>query len=76
MDFKLYILIGKGESESYRLRPGKIYMVGRHSTNDVILFDKNVSRNHFTIQAREDRYFIMDMVYKLRILGKIILILH
>ncbi len=61
MDFKLFILIGKGESESYRLKPGKIYMVGRHSTNDVILFDKNVSRNHFTIQAREDKYFIMDM---------------
>src|SRR4030043_2432899 len=61
MDYKLYILVGKGESESYRLTPGKVYMVGRHSTNDIIIFDKNVSRNHFTIQVKEDRYLIMDL---------------
>jgi hypothetical protein len=60
-EYKLYILVGKGESESYRLTPGKIYMVGRHSTNDIIIFDKNVSRNHFTIQAKEGGYFIMDL---------------
>jgi hypothetical protein len=61
MEYKLHILVGKGESESYRLTPGKIYMAGRHSTNDIIIFDKNVSRNHFTIQGREDKYFIMDL---------------
>src|SRR4030043_923272 len=61
MDYKLYILVGKGESESYRLTPGKVYMVGRHSTNDIIIFDKNVSRNHFTIQVKEDKYLIMDL---------------
>jgi len=61
MEYKLYILVGKGESESYRLTPGKIYMVGRHSTNDIIVFDKNVSRNHCTIQVKEDNYFIMDL---------------
>jgi hypothetical protein len=60
-EYKLYILVGKGESESYRLTPGKIYMVGRHSTNDIIIFDKNVSRNHFTIQGKEGMYFIMDL---------------
>jgi hypothetical protein len=58
---KLYILVGKGESESYRLIPDKVYMVGRHSTNEIIIFDKNVSRNHFTIQVKDDRYFIMDL---------------
>jgi hypothetical protein len=37
MEYNLYILVGKGESESYRLTPGKIYMVGRHSTNNIII---------------------------------------
>lgn len=61
MEFKLYILVGKSESESYRLTPEKVYMVGRHSTDDIIIFDKNVSRNHFTIQVKEGRYYIMDL---------------
>jgi pSer/pThr/pTyr-binding forkhead associated (FHA) protein len=41
--------------------PGKLYIVGRHSTNDIKILDENVSRNHFEIQVRGDRYFIMDM---------------
>ena len=61
MEHNLYILVGKDEGKSFRLMPGKLYIVGRHSTNDIIILDENVSRNHFEIQVRVDRYFIMDM---------------
>ena len=61
MERKLYILVGKDKGKSFRLMPGKLYIVGRHSTNDIIILDENVSRNHFEIQVRGDRYFIMDM---------------
>ncbi len=61
MEHNLYILVGKDEGKSFRLMPGKLYIVGRHSTNDIIILDENVSRNHFEIQVRGDRYFIMDM---------------
>jgi pSer/pThr/pTyr-binding forkhead associated (FHA) protein len=61
MEHNLYILVGKDEGKSFRLMPGKLYIVGRHSTNDIKILDENVSRNHFEIQVRGDRYFIMDM---------------
>ncbi len=61
MEHNLYILVGKNEGKSFRLMPGKLYIAGRHSTNDIIILDENVSRNHFEIQVRGDRYFIMDM---------------
>ncbi len=61
MEHNLYILVGKDEGKSFRLMPGKLYIVGRHSTNDIKILDENVSRNHFEIQVRVDRYFIMDM---------------
>jgi len=61
MELKLYILVGKGQGESFKLVPGKEYTVGRHSENDIIIEDNNISRNHFKIQVIENKYFITDL---------------
>ncbi len=61
MELKLYILVGKGQGESFKLVPGKEYTVGRHSENDIRIEDNNISRNHFKIQIKEDKYFITDL---------------
>lgn len=64
MESKLFILVGKGQGESYKLMPGKEYIVGRHSENDIRIDDRNVSRNHFKIQVKGNRYFITDLYSK------------
>jgi len=61
MEFKMYILIGKGEGESFELEPGKEYTVGRHSENDIKILDDNISRNHFKIRIKGNKYFITDL---------------
>jgi pSer/pThr/pTyr-binding forkhead associated (FHA) protein len=61
MDFKLYILVGKGQGESFKLAPGKEYTVGRHSENAIKIEDKNISRNHFKIRIKGNKYFITDL---------------
>jgi pSer/pThr/pTyr-binding forkhead associated (FHA) protein len=61
MELKLYILVGKGQGESFKLVPEKEYTVGRHSENDIRIEDNNISRNHFKIQIKEDKYFITDL---------------
>lgn len=61
MEFKMYILVGKGQYEIFKLEPGKEYTVGRHSENDITIVDKNISRNHFNIQVKGNRYFITDL---------------
>jgi pSer/pThr/pTyr-binding forkhead associated (FHA) protein len=57
----LCILVGKEEGESFTLLPGKEYIVGRHSENDITVKDKHVSRNHFKIQIKGSSYFITDL---------------
>jgi len=64
MELKLFILVGKGQGESYKLVPGKEYIVGRHSEKDIRIDDRNVSRNHFKIQVKGNRYFITDLYSK------------
>ncbi len=61
MEFELYILVGKDQGQSFKLEPGKEYLVGRHSENDIVIADKNISRNHFKIQVKGDGYFITDL---------------
>ena len=61
MESKLCILVGKGQGESFKLAPEKEYTVGRHSENDIIIEDDNISRNHFKIQIKGDKYFITDL---------------
>jgi hypothetical protein len=61
MEFKLSILVGKGQGESFKLEPGKEYTVGRHSDNDIKIEDNNISRKHFKIQIKGDKYFITDL---------------
>lgn len=61
MGFSLCILVGKGEGESFNLVPGVEYLVGRHSENDIIILDKNISRYHFKIQIKGNSYFITDL---------------
>ena len=55
------ILVGKGQGQSFKLEPGKEYFVGRHSIDDIIIDDQNMSRNHFKVQVKGGRYFITDL---------------
>jgi pSer/pThr/pTyr-binding forkhead associated (FHA) protein len=64
MEFKLCILVGKGQGESFKLEPGKEYTVGRHSDNDIKIVDDNISRNHFKMQIKGYKYFITDLYSK------------
>jgi pSer/pThr/pTyr-binding forkhead associated (FHA) protein len=61
MEFKLCILLGKGQGQSFKLEPGKVYTVGGHQQDDIRIDDKNISRGHFNIQVRRDRYYITDL---------------
>jgi len=64
MDFNLSIMIGKGKGKSFKLEPGKEYIVGRHSGNDIKIEDDNISRKHFKVQVKTNRYFITDLYSK------------
>jgi hypothetical protein len=64
MEFKLCILVGKCQGESFKLEPGKEYTVGRHSDNDIKIVDDNISRNHFKMQIKGYKYFITDLYSK------------
>lgn len=57
-------MVGTGEGESFILEPGKEYIVGRHTENNMRILDKCVSRNHFKIQVKRSRYFITDLYSK------------
>ena len=61
MEYKLCILAGKGQGESFKLEHGKEYTVGRLSENDIRIVDDNISRNHFKIQIKGNKYFITDL---------------
>lgn len=61
MGYMMRILIGKGEGESFKLEPEKEYTVGRHSESDIKILDDNVSRKHFKIYIKNDKYFITDL---------------
>ncbi len=64
MDFNLSILVGKDKGKLFKLEPGKEYIVGRHSENDIKIKDENISRKHFKIQVKANRYFITDLYSK------------
>jgi pSer/pThr/pTyr-binding forkhead associated (FHA) protein len=61
MEYMMCILIGKGEGESFKLEPEKEYTVGRHAESDIKILDENVSRKHFKIKVKNDKYFITDL---------------
>ncbi len=61
MKFELCILVGKGQGECFKLEPDKEYTVGRHSENDIVIVDRNISRNHLKIQVKGNKYFMTDL---------------
>jgi len=61
MEYKLYILIGKGRGGSFKLEPTREYTVGRHPDNDIKILDANISRNHFKIKIKGSKYYITDL---------------
>ncbi len=62
MEFKLYILVGKCQGESFKLEPGKVIHCGQaFNDNDIKIVDDNISRNHFKIQVKGYKYFITDL---------------
>ena len=64
MDLNLSILVGKDKGKSFKLKPDKEYIVGRHSKNEIKIKDENISRKHFKIQMKANRYFITDLYSK------------
>jgi pSer/pThr/pTyr-binding forkhead associated (FHA) protein len=60
-EFRLSIMVGKGEGESFQLEPNKDYIVGRDSGCDIKIPDNNISRNHFKIRIKQGKYFITDL---------------
>ena len=64
MEPKLFILIGKGKKESFRLEREKSYTIGRHSDNDIQLKDIHISRFHLRIRFKDNKYYIKDLVTK------------
>ena len=61
MGYELCILGGKNQGESFKVLSGKSYIVGKHSENDIIIADPNISRTHFKIQIKNNKYFITDL---------------
>jgi hypothetical protein len=61
MGFELYILVGKDQGQFFKLQSAKEYTVGRHSENDIVIADRNISRNHFKIQVKGNKYFVTDL---------------
>jgi hypothetical protein len=61
LEARLFILVGRGQGESFNLASGKEYNVGRHSENDIQIEDDNISRNHLKIKVKGDKYFITDL---------------
>jgi pSer/pThr/pTyr-binding forkhead associated (FHA) protein len=49
-----------GEEEEFPLKSGET-RIGRKSGNDIVLNDPYVSKEHATIEAREDGFFITDL---------------
>jgi pSer/pThr/pTyr-binding forkhead associated (FHA) protein len=61
MEYLIYILVGKGEGESFKLEPDIEYTIGRHSKNNIRMLDENISRKHIKIKVKDDKYFITDL---------------
>jgi pSer/pThr/pTyr-binding forkhead associated (FHA) protein len=57
---KLYVLNGKYEHLSLRLKGQKMH-IGRSPENDVQIRDNYVSRTHLLLYRKGDKYFIKDL---------------
>lgn len=60
----MHILVGKNEGESFNLENGRTYYVGRHSVNNIIISDPNISRNHLKVKIQDNKFFITDLFSK------------
>jgi Nif-specific regulatory protein len=60
MNEKLTIISGNLKGKTYELRDKKT-TIGRESSNEIVLKDASISRQHCLIEKREDQFFINDL---------------
>ncbi|MBI2083094.1 MAG: sigma 54-interacting transcriptional regulator [Deltaproteobacteria bacterium] len=57
---QLVVIEGSGKGKKFPLSRSK-FQVGKKETNDMVVDDKTVSRNHLEIVQSEDRYLLRDL---------------
>jgi pSer/pThr/pTyr-binding forkhead associated (FHA) protein len=57
---RLAITQGNDTGQTFEIRPGKSYSVGRAIDNDIVLTDIAVSRRHFELRHEEGAWVIVD----------------
>lgn len=57
---KISIVQGKNKGQAYELSEAQTF-IGREATSQVVLNDASVSRRHFSIENRDDQFFINDL---------------
>ncbi len=58
---KLVVESGSPEGAVYNLRSKNIFFAGRGDDVDIVIHDKGASRKHFTIERRNDSYYVRDL---------------
>ncbi|WP_434383549.1 sigma 54-interacting transcriptional regulator [Melittangium boletus] len=58
---KLLVLSGPEAGKSHVLEPGRTYVLGKDSTADIVLTEKTVSRQHLSLEVREDCVLARDL---------------
>ena len=60
MNEKLTIIAGNLKGETFQLVGDKI-AIGREDSNEIVLRDSSVSRQHCIIEKHDDQFFINDL---------------
>jgi len=60
MKAEISVLEGQPKGATLPLEEPRSYSIGRSSTNDLVLKDRNVSRQHCTIQHDGDFFWLID----------------
>ena len=64
MGDKMHIIAGKDRGNSFEIKHGRTYTIGRSPENEIPIRDKNVSRYHLIIQKKEGKHFTKDLKSK------------
>lgn len=60
MGFRLRITKGKSEGKEFSFTKDRV-SVGRNHDNDLVIYDLNISREHFEVIVDNDRYRVRDL---------------
>lgn len=61
MGTSLHVLVGFDEGKSFEIEDYKSYTIGRSTKNDIVINDRNVSRQHLRITSNRSMFFIKDL---------------